>query len=363
MLRPMPLDTAPRYPAAAGTCLAAIVISLFGFSQRERLAPLVAGRDWTHEPWTLVTTMFPHGGVLHLVFNVYWVWTLAGYLEQRWGPARTLGVLVFTGAVGTLCQLAVNSSGIGLSGAVYGLFGLLWVLSRQPGKHYGIVDEHTTRLFVGWFFLCIVLTQMNLLAIANAAHFGGALAGFTLGHAVAARKPRDRWLARAACVGWLLVAGVLAWPGLIRSPGYDGVLDDWERGSARYDDADFAGAIQAWERAVREDPAEWKTRHNLALAYERAGRPDDAIESLQAAVVRGADRASRLYLTDLLYARALASINASSGRLTGPDAADLRAVLELDIDDAYKQQAQELLDGWADPAEDAATATDSDPPR
>jgi len=135
------------------------------------------------EYWRLVTSVLPHGGVMHLVFNVYWMWTLGTLIEETYGPFRT-GLLVIVLAAGSgAFQFGLESGGIGLSGVVYGLFGLLWVLEGKDPRFSGVIDKRTVQVFVGWFFFCIVLTYFNFMAVGNIAHGSGAVLGVLIGFA------------------------------------------------------------------------------------------------------------------------------------------------------------------------------------
>ncbi len=59
----------------------------------------------------------------------------------------------------------------------YGLFGMLRVLSRRNRRFADVIDQQTIRLFVAWFFICIVITYVGF-PIGNVAHgFGLVLRG------------------------------------------------------------------------------------------------------------------------------------------------------------------------------------------
>ena len=204
MALPFNLDL---FPVTAVTVVAAIGVTagwrLFGkniaFLAMHPLA-------FTTEPWRLITSSLPHLGLLHLFFNLYWLIQFGRKLEGRYGSAAMAGIILLTSAASAAAEFAFFSGGLGLSGVVYGLFGMLWMLSRLDERELaGNMPKETVNLMVGWFFLCIVLTWTGMMLIANVAHGVGALIGIVLGQAVGVdARRRLPWIAGlvVACV-WI----------------------------------------------------------------------------------------------------------------------------------------------------------------
>jgi membrane associated rhomboid family serine protease len=158
------------------------------------------------EPWRLVTSALPHGSAFHLIFNAYWLWVFGTVLEEVLGHFRLLLLILLYAAGSAAAEYALFRGGIGLSGVGYGLFAMLWVLSSRDRRFAGAVDTQTAQLFAVWFVICIVATQMNVMAVANVAHGAGAVLGALVGVAMSARAPARRWLAVVAVVAVLAVA-------------------------------------------------------------------------------------------------------------------------------------------------------------
>lgn len=79
-------------------------------------------------PWQLASYAFLHGGLTHLVFNMYGLWLFGGELERVWGSRRLgafFGVSVLVAAVAQLLVTAAMGSVAPTVGASGGLFGLL----------------------------------------------------------------------------------------------------------------------------------------------------------------------------------------------------------------------------------------------
>ena len=133
--------------------------------------------DWS-QPWRVLTPMFIHFGILHLAFNMLWLYRLGSQIENVQGTRILLGLVVLTQVPGVLVQLELTGPFFGgMSGVVYGLFGYSWMQSRYTSKGYVITDQDTMWI-MGWFVLCAT----GLVGpIANAQHalglFFGLLAG------------------------------------------------------------------------------------------------------------------------------------------------------------------------------------------
>jgi hypothetical protein len=140
-----------------------------------------------------------------LAFNLYWLWVFGTIVEQVFGHLRTAALIALFALGSSSLEFAFGLGGVGLSGVGYGLFGLLWVLSRRDDRFRDAVDWRTVQLFVIWFFFCIVASAMHIFAVGNIAH--GAGAGFGILVGVAIVLPRRRTLINAG-IGVLLVFGL-----------------------------------------------------------------------------------------------------------------------------------------------------------
>ena len=143
-------------------------------------------------PWplTIVTSMFVHGGWLHIIGNMWFLWIFGDNLEDRMGPVRYLLFYFACGilAAGTQVLATPDSLApmVGASGAIAGVLGgyiLLYPTARVRCLWVLIVFVTTVRIpaffLLGFWFLSQFLTPAES-GVAWQAHVGGFLAGLAL---------------------------------------------------------------------------------------------------------------------------------------------------------------------------------------
>jgi membrane associated rhomboid family serine protease len=134
--------------------------------------------------WQLVTYMFLHGGIQHILFNMLALWMFGVPLEQTWGTRRFLNYYFLCGIAAGVCDVVVtvalgrHTSTIGASGAIYGVL-----------LAFGVLFPDTTLLMSFLFpikakYLVMIYAAVALLSalgsnsgVSNVAHLGGMLFG------------------------------------------------------------------------------------------------------------------------------------------------------------------------------------------
>ena len=169
---------------------------------------------------TLLTSMFMHGGFMHLFGNMLFLWIFGDNLEDRLGRARYLVFYLVSGVLASLAHVlstaafSQNGSGmlvpsLGASGAISGVLGGYVLLFPRNRVHVIIVRIFTTvpaYVALGLWFLFQFVSGLGLLGggsqeggVAYAAHIGGFVAGlvlikfFALGRPAAAAAAPARW--------------------------------------------------------------------------------------------------------------------------------------------------------------------------
>lgn len=132
----------------------------------------------------MLTPILLHGGLIHLVFNMIWLWELGGRIETAQTSMSLGTVIVVLGLVSNTIQYIYgggNNFG-GMSGVVYGLFAYIWMWQLfDPGKGLGL----PVSLIIFMLLSLVIMTALGLSMIANAAHVGGFLCGILYGAVVA----------------------------------------------------------------------------------------------------------------------------------------------------------------------------------
>jgi membrane associated rhomboid family serine protease len=146
---------------------------------------------------TVVSSMFLHGGWLHVLGNMWYLWIFGDNVEDRMGHLRYLVFYLLSGAVAGLAQVAVTPSSyvpmIGASGAIAGVMGAYFVLFPRsrvltllPIFIFIQIVEIPALWFLGLWFVFQVFSGVGSIAttagsqggIAFWAHVAGFAAGF-----------------------------------------------------------------------------------------------------------------------------------------------------------------------------------------
>jgi len=147
---------------------------LFISEYREGLSEVYSG-----QVWRLFTPVFIHFGILHIAFNLLWLYQLGSAIEQRQSSTRMLILIVLISLLSNLAQLAWSGPLFGgMSGIVYGLLGYIWAQGKFNPASGLWLDKNTTLMMLIWFVICWMGLVGN---IANMAHTIGLVCGVILG--------------------------------------------------------------------------------------------------------------------------------------------------------------------------------------
>lgn len=144
------------------------------FSNDGTLQPILHG-----EVWRLITPIFVHFGLLHLVFNMMWTQQLGMQIEFRLGTPRFAGMVLVIAILSNFAQfMAADGYFGGMSGVVYGLFGYIWVKAKLEPESGFFMSQQTAIMMFAWFVIC---TFGWMGSIANWAHGMGLVVGIAFG--------------------------------------------------------------------------------------------------------------------------------------------------------------------------------------
>jgi membrane associated rhomboid family serine protease len=181
---------------------------------------VVGGSSW----YTLLTSVFMHGGWMHLIGNMWFLWIFGDNIEDSMGHGRYLAFYLICGLVAGLAQVVTDPGAavplVGASGAISGVMGAYLVLYPRVRVHLLVyLGFFVTTLAVPAYLMLVYWAALQLLGglptlggvgkgggTAFMAHVGGFLAGLILikifakpalvaAHrpAIAGAQPDDRW--------------------------------------------------------------------------------------------------------------------------------------------------------------------------
>ena len=137
------------------------------------------------EYWRLLTPMFIHFNVLHLVFNLLWVWEIGRRIEIVNGRLLLILLVLAASLTSNLTEFSMTGPALfgGMSGVVFGLLGYSYVFSRLvPQRSLGVLPGIYIFMLI---YLVIgftgVIDLLGIGSIANWAHLGGLVAGLIVG--------------------------------------------------------------------------------------------------------------------------------------------------------------------------------------
>lgn len=194
-----------HHPAVGGKCVAKF-LGRFSFEPL-RMNPLfgpsshtlekLGALDWSkvvkkHQGWRLVTCVWLHAGIIHLLANMLSLVFIGIRLEQQFGFVRVGVIYLLSGFGGSvLSSLFIrNSISVGASGA---LFGLLGAMLSELITNWSLYANKAAALLTLLVIIAINLAIGILPHVDNFAHIGGFLAGFCIGFVLLPR-PQFGWL-------------------------------------------------------------------------------------------------------------------------------------------------------------------------
>jgi len=181
------------------------VVQAYALIPKELLVAATARPDLLpYNILTIFTSMFLHGGILHLGGNMLYLWIFGKNVEDATGHSRFILFYLFSGVAAALVQCSVDPGSavpmIGASGAISGILGaylLLYPRARVKTLIFiflfiTTVDIPAMVLLSLWFFVQIIFSHGQ--GVAWFAHIGGFLFGLvTIKLFTRGARPRPAW--------------------------------------------------------------------------------------------------------------------------------------------------------------------------
>src|SRR3990170_784335 len=138
----------------------------------------VAQGEW----WRIFTSAFFHLGLIHLGFNMYVLYLYGGIVEHMYGPIEYALIYLLCAAGGSVLTILVDpvQFAAGASGAIFGLIGLLFTVSR---RHHAVLGREARSVMagIGTYLVFLLLFTFVVPGISWTGHLGGLAVGVVLG--------------------------------------------------------------------------------------------------------------------------------------------------------------------------------------
>ena len=142
------------------------------------------------EFWRIITSMFAHGSLMHLLFNMIVIWSFGQAIERILGRTQFFYLYFFSGFVSALVWLVTNwhtmHPALGASGAICGMIAVVAITAPHTQIYFFFIPKAIPiRKFIIWYTLIsIILYLLRVFEIsdpvnwAHMAHVGGFLGGW-----------------------------------------------------------------------------------------------------------------------------------------------------------------------------------------
>jgi membrane associated rhomboid family serine protease len=141
------------------------------------------------QPWTIITNLFVHGGIAHIVVNMISLYFLGSFVLRLLGEKKFLLVYFVGGIIGNIFYLFLGPRlipGVGASGAIFALGGVLAIMAPKLPVFMFFVPVPIPL----WIAIIVFLLISFFPGIAWQAHLGGLLVGVVAGYYFRRRRTR-----------------------------------------------------------------------------------------------------------------------------------------------------------------------------
>ncbi len=287
------------------------------------------------EYWRLITPIFIHIGLLHLLFNMYALFFLGNIIERLYGPTRYIYLYLLSGIGGTLTSFSFSKAvSAGASGAIFGLSGMALVVGfRYRARLTASFKRMVIQGIVPFVAFNLIYGATNK-GIDNFAHVGGLLTGALASWLVRPLTPEEALRPRRfPPVGvWVAVlAVVVAFLFPLRARFAMKQVEAAFAQGLRFEKQNrLDDAAAAYQRALNMSPDLPAIHNNLAVVYSRQRKFPEAEHEAREAVRLGGEEA--------MYHQTLGAVLWQENKLDEA-ATEYSRAIQLDPKDASYHEA------------------------
>ena len=265
------------------------------------------------EYWRLVTPMFLHIGVMHILVNGYAIYALGPEVEALFGRSRFLTIYLLSGVAGNVMSYAFTPNlSAGASTAIFGLIGTQLAFFYRQRQMLGAFGQR--RLINILSIIAInLLIGVSSGAVDIFGHAGGFIGGVVLGWLLCPDYKVEYGLDGLPRVQdrnslWRELPGVILFVALLIAAAGAVTLQEvkqpqvkLEQGIQRLASDDYAGALPLLEQAAREMPTNQRAQYLLAADYFTLERYADAATAFEATLQIAPDLPDAYFYLGLSY--------------------------------------------------------------
>lgn len=149
---------------------------------------LLHSADILSRPWILITSMFLHADLTHILFNMYALLVFGPLIEQRIGSKRFLFIYFLSGIFAAIIGSFFYSDALGASGAIMGILGVTIMLMPDMQVLFFFFIPMSLRTAGVIFALVDIFGIFVPSGVANIAHLAGLAAGLLYGYYLLKKK-------------------------------------------------------------------------------------------------------------------------------------------------------------------------------
>lgn len=232
--------------------------------------------------WRLITAMFLHFGIIHLLGNMWCLWSLGQLTEKLLGSISVVGLYLLTGIGASLLSLSWDPMrvGAGASGAIFGIAGAL--ISVVYFGQLGLQPEGRRKLLGYVVRFAFINLIFGLQAhIDNMAHLGGLVSGLLMGFFLARTfnfAPEERPAKRKMIFVYSAIVLLALFVPVAKAKQY---AVEFGQGETALDHNDLNAAITHLQKFVAARPDDAIGHALLGSAFQQAERFDDAASEFE----------------------------------------------------------------------------------
>jgi rhomboid protease GluP len=168
--------------------------TVMNFSPQETIrwganwGPLTLTGEW----WRLLTSVFVHGGIIHIGFNMWCLWNLGALAESLYGRWTYVAIYLLCGVGASVASVGWHpgAPSVGASGAIFGLAGALIAAFKLGEFSVPRAALSGTLRSLAMFVVYNLIFGAAIGTTDNAAHIGGLITGLILGGVIALVAPQ-----------------------------------------------------------------------------------------------------------------------------------------------------------------------------